>query len=62
MNEPREVTSEEATDILLNQSEEGLFYLLDGEEYVGIICKDGSSESKDFPSRVECLKWLKGEA
>ncbi|MCD8195906.1 MAG: hypothetical protein LUE24_01820 [Lachnospiraceae bacterium] len=60
--EPREVTSDEAAEIILNKSEEGLFYLYDEPEYVGIVCKDGTVTTQDFESRFECLKWLRERA
>lgn len=60
MYEPREITSEESAEIIVNREPRGLFYLQDGDIFVGIDNTTGEAWTEDFTSLDKCLAWLKG--
>lgn len=60
MYEPREITSEESAEIIVSREPRGLFYLQDGDIFVGIDNTTGEAWTEDFASLDKCLAWLKG--
>ncbi len=58
MNRPKEVTRQEAEQIIKSKNLPGCFFLNDGEWYVGIDNRTGEAWTEDFRSKEECLLWL----
>ncbi len=58
MNRPKEVTLQEAAQIIESFHPLGCFYLKDRKWYVGINNSTGEAWTEDFLSKEECLRWL----
>lgn len=39
----------------------GLFYLQEGDKFVGIDNSDGNAWTEEFPDKESCLRWLRRE-
>lgn len=39
----------------------GLFYMKEGDKFVGIDNSDGNAWTEEFPDEGSCLRWLKRE-
>lgn len=68
MNEPKEISQEEARRLLGScdgtggrYEPLGLFYLKEGDKFVGIDNSDGNAWTEEFPDEAGCLRWLAGE-
>ena len=61
-SEPREISREDADGIIESRHPYGLFFLKEGDVYVGIDNSDGNAWTEDFPVKRKCLEWLMGEA
>lgn len=53
-----EISSKAAEEIIETRKQKGLFYLKDGDVFVGIDNRDGNAWTEDFKSLDECFKWL----
>ncbi len=58
MQEPMEITKEEAYRIIDTRKPRGLFFLKEQGGYTGIDNRTGDAWTEDFESRPKCLKWL----
>lgn len=63
-----EISPETAREILNSINEGGdryqplgLFYLQEGDKFVGIDNSDGNAWTEEFPDKESCLRWLRGE-
>lgn len=61
-----EISPEMAREILNSINEGGdryqplgLFYLKEGDKFVGIDNSDGNAWTEEFPDEGSCLRWLK---
>lgn len=61
-SKPREISREDADGIIERRHPYGLFFLKEGDVYVGIDNSDGNAWTEDFPVKRKCLEWLMGEA
>ena len=39
----------------------GLFYLKEGDKFIGIDNSTGNAWTEEFPDEASCLRWLAGE-
>ena len=58
--ETKKITQEEATKIIEERKPLGLFYLKNGNVYVGIDNSYGDAWTDDFKSLASCKRWLGG--
>jgi len=56
----KEVTKEEANDIIETREPRGAFLCMEGDVAVGIDNGTGDAWTEEFRDRIECLKWLLG--
>lgn len=63
-----EISPETAREILNSINEGGdryqplgLFYLQEGDKFVGIDNSDGNAWTEEFPDKESCLRWLRRE-
>lgn len=62
----RQVTPEQAHDIIETRTPRGLFYTMEKDlktgkmGYVGLDNLDGDCWTEDFDSLPECLEWVQG--
>ena len=57
-SEPRDIGRKDADTIIERRHPYGLFFLKDGDVYVGIDNRDGDAWTEDFPVKRKCLEWL----
>lgn len=57
----REITEEEAMQIIEERKPIGRFYEIDGCVYVGIDNSTGDAWIEEFSSKEECIAWLEGK-
>lgn len=57
----QQVTQSEASEIIRTYEPIGLFYLLDGDTYVGIDNLTGHAWTEEFDTFEECKVWLEGD-
>lgn len=57
----QQVTQSEASEIIRTYEPIGLFYLLDGDTYVGIDNLTGHAWTEEFNTFEECKAWLEGD-
>jgi len=57
-SEPKEISQEEASSIIETREPQGLFYLKDGNVYVGIDNRTHDAWTEEFPTKEQCLQWL----
>ena len=69
MTEPREISQESARKLLGScdgtggrYEPLGLFYLQEGDKFVGIDNSGGDAWTEELPDKAGCLRWLCGEA
>ncbi len=55
---PREISKVEAYTIIGTAKPRGLFYLQEGNGYTGIDNMAGDAWVEEFPTMLDCLKWL----
>lgn len=55
---PRKMSEKDATIIIESRHPYGLFFLKEGNVYVGIDNRDGDAWTEEFPTKRKCLKWL----
>lgn len=56
----REVSREEAKEIIETRKPRGVFLCMEGDVVVGIDNGTGDAWTEEFEDRIECLKWLLG--
>ncbi len=59
--QPRQINSTQASEIIDTYQPLGLFWIKDGDWYVGIDNRTGDAWVEDFRTPEECLRWLLGE-
>lgn len=59
---PKEIGKKDAAIIIRYWHPYGLFFLKDGDVYVGIDNRKGNAWTEEFPTRRKCLEWLTGGA
>ena len=57
----QEVGCRQGVNIIVGRSPLGKFYFQEGRSYTGIDNSQGNAEQREFETKDECLKWLKGE-
>ena len=57
----QQVTQSEASEIIRTYEPIGLYYLLDGDTYVGIDNLTGHAWTEEFNTFEECKAWLEGD-
>ena len=57
----QQITQMEASEIIRTYEPIGLFYLLDGDTYVGIDNLTGHAWTEEFNTFEECKAWLEGD-
>ena len=57
----QQITQVEASEIIRTYEPIGLFYLLDGDTYVGINNLTGHAWTEEFNTFEECKAWLEGD-
>ncbi len=57
----QQITQVEASEIIRTYEPIGLFYLLDGDTYVGIDNLTGHAWTEEFNTFEECKAWLEGD-
>lgn len=58
MYEPTEITPEECNEIILTREPKGLFWVKDGDIYVGVDNTTAEAWTQDFSTLKDCLAWL----
>lgn len=58
-----EITSQDATRIIQNPYEAGeqLYWLKDGDKYVGIDNSTHDAWTEEFDTKQDCIRWLRRE-
>ncbi len=56
---PVEISKKQAYQVIDSRRPHGLFFLKDGEVYVGIDNRTGDAWTEEFATKSDCLKWLK---
>lgn len=56
----KQVTPEEAENIINTRAPLGLFYLIEDGVYVGIDNSTGDAWTEEFATKKDCLTWLRG--
>lgn len=60
-DEVKQVSKDEANAIIEKRKPLGLFYLIDGNVYVGIDNRLGNAWVEEFLTIEDCLDWLNGD-
>jgi len=55
---PEQINPEQAAEIIDTRQPLGLFFLKEGDWYVGIDNQTGDAWTEDFQTQEECLHWL----
>lgn len=55
-----EINQEQAEAIIFNRLPLGIFYLREGNKYVGIDNQSGDAWTEEFETESACKKWLEG--
>lgn len=59
MKQIKEVTNQEAMEIIDTRQPRGLFWTMEGNIYVAIDNLTGDAWTEDFTTKEECLEYLK---
>lgn len=57
----QQITQSEASEIIRTYEPIGLYYLLDGDTYVGIDNSTGHAWTEEFDTFEKCKAWLEGD-
>ena len=55
---PRTMSEKDATIIIESRHPYGLFFLKEGNVYVGIDNRDGDAWTEEFSTEAACVRWL----
>lgn len=55
-----ELTPEQASEVIDTRKPPGLFWLKEGDKYVGIDNRTEDAWTEEFDTKEECLNWLRG--
>jgi hypothetical protein len=57
----KEITQEEAEQIIETREPLGQFFKIENDLYIGIDNQTGNAWTEEFKSREDCFRWLYGE-